>query len=213
MTMKGTSLPHIELPVSTHSKGRKGHKVTAIVVHHNAGNLSLKQAQNIFQSRKSSAHYDIDVNGAIAQYVDEDDRSWCTSGEDPDLRTITIELANDKTGGVWHISDKTMQACVYLCTDICKRYGISKLYYDGKRGTLLRHCDYAPTACPGPYFKQQTDNFCRAVNAGLGGAYDNHEDAIYHVQAGAFKSKENAEAYQAELKKQGIDTVIKGDKV
>lgn len=205
--MTGTSLKHTNLPVSTHSNGRKGKNVNAIVVHHNAGNLSLKEIQNLFQKRKSSAHYDIDVNGNIGQYVDEKDRSWCTSGEDPDLRTITIELANDKTGGNWHISDATITSCVNLCADICKRYGIKKLYYDGKKGTLLRHCDYHATACPGPYFISITNDFCDRVNQILDGELKDGE--YYRVQMGAFKNKDNAEKYAENLNSKGIDAIVK----
>lgn len=203
--MIGTTLKHIELPVKTHSNGRGGYKPTAIVVHHMAGNLTLKQTQNVFNSRNSSAHYAIDVNGNIAQYVDEKDRSWCTSGSNPDNWTITIELANDQVGGEWHISDATMTACEDLCVDICKRYGIKTLYYNGKTGTLLRHCDYHATACPGPYFKNHTTQFCEDVNAKLRGG----NATYYRVQLGAFKNKANADAYAEKLKAQGIDAIVK----
>lgn len=173
-----------------------------------AGNLSLERCKTTFQNRKSSATYAIDSAGNIAQYVDEKDRPWTTSGADPDNHAITIELANDQTGGNWHISDATIDAAVNLCADICKRYNISKMYYDGKRGTLLRHCDYSATACPGPYFKSITNSFCEKVNKLI-----THEttgdDTRYVVQAGSFKNKANAENYQKTLEKQGIKTVIK----
>lgn len=206
--MTGTSLKHQVLLVRTHSNGRAGHKVTKIVVHHMAGNLSLAQLQRTFTNRKSSATYGIDARGNIAQYVDEADRPWTTSGSDPDNYCITLELANDATGGDWHISDATMHAAVSLCADICKRYGIPKLYYDGKRGTLLRHCDYSATACPGAYFKAHTAEFCNAVNKLLTDT-ENAPSVRYKVQTGAFKSKENAERYAEQLNKQGIATVIK----
>lgn len=206
--MIGTTLKKIELPVSTHSNGRAGNKVSKIVVHHMAGNLSLQQCQRTFQNRKSSANYAIDSSGNIAQYVDEKDRPWTTSGSDPDNYCITIELANDQIGGQWHISDATIASCEKLCADICKRYGISKLYYNGKSGTLLRHCDYHATACPGPYFKSITDKFCDDVNALISGG----DSQYFRVQLGAFKNKENAEKYAETLKKQGIDAIVKEDK-
>lgn len=218
--MNGTNLQKQILPVATHSNGRAGHKVTKIVVHHMAGNLSLQQCKNVFNSRKSSATYAIDVNGNIGQYVDEKDRPWTTSGADPDNYCITIELANDNLK-TWHISDVTINACVKLCADICKRYGITKLYYDGKKGTLLRHCDYSATACPGNYFKSITNEFCNSVNALInenaqktsGNGANSSETAsdgkLYRVQTGAFKSKENAQKYAEELNKKGIKTVIK----
>lgn len=212
--MNGTKINHQELPVATHSNGRAGYKVQKIVVHHMAGNLSLQQCKNVFNSRKSSATYAIDTNGNIGQYVDENDRPWTTSGADPDNYCITIELANDNTK-TWHISDTTMKVCEELCADICQRYGISKLYYDGKKGTLLRHCDYSATACPGPYFISKTSEFCEAVNAIISSgnkaksSENIPDDKLYRVQTGAFKSKENAQKYAEELKKKGISTIIK----
>lgn len=174
-----------------------------------AGNLSLTQCQNVFKNRKSSATYAIDSKGNIGQYVDEADRPWTTSGADPDNYCITIELANDITGGNWHISDATINKAAELCADICKRYNISKLYYDGKKGTLLRHCDYASTACPGPYFKSRTAEFCNYVNSLIEAKGEN--DKIYRVQLGAFKNKENATNYAEELKKKGINAIVKED--
>lgn len=208
--MKGTTLPKIELAVSTHSKGRGGETPRAIVVHHMAGNLTLAQCQKTFQNRHSSATYAIDTKGNIGQFVDEADRPWTTSGADPDNHAITIELANDQIGGQWHITDATIKAAVGLCADICERYNIKRLYYNGKAGTLLRHCDYAPTACPGPYFKSITTDFCKWVNEKL--AEDRDTEHLYHVQTGAFRNKENAERLAEKMRSEGYQTVIKEDK-
>lgn len=205
--MNGTKIKHIELPVTTHSNGRNGEKVTAIVVHHMAGCLTLQQCEKVFQNRKSSATYAIDIDGNVAQYVDENDRPWTTSGSNPDNHAITIELANTIEGvsnKTWTISDKTMQACIELCADICKRYNIPKLYYSGKTGTLLRHCDYSATACPGSYFISKTPYFVNEVNKILQG-----DNTYYRVQMGAFKNKENAENYAKELNKKGIEAIVK----
>lgn len=207
--MKGTTIQHKQLPVTTHSKGRGGETVRAIVVHHMAGNLSLMDCQRVFQGRNSSATYAIDSKGNIAQYVDEDDRPWTTSGANPDNHAITIELANDITSGNWHISDETIKAAVGLCSDICLRYNIERLYYDGKNGTLLRHCDYAATACPGPYFKSITEQFCEWVNEDLAVKRNASKTTLYHVQTGAFKNKENAEKLAEKMQSEGYETIIK----
>lgn len=214
--MTGTAIQHKTLPVTTHSNGRSGHKVEKVVVHHMAGNLSLEECQKVFQNRNSSATYAIDTKGNIAQYVDENDRPWTTSGADPDNYCITIELANDQIGGNWHISEATIRACVGLVADICERYGISKLFYNGKNGTLLRHCDYHATACPGPYFKSITNDFCTWVNQKME-QDKNHGteqtfDTLYKVQTGAFSSKANAEAMAEKLNKSGFATTIKEEK-
>lgn len=215
--MTGTTLKHSEMPVKTHSNGRRGMKPRAIVVHHQAGNLSAEALRDVFTRRNSSAHYGIDVHGNICQYVDENDRAWTTGGGDPDNYAITMELANDQTGGNWHISDSTINVAAALCADICRRWGIKKLYYDGKRGTLLRHCDFQPTACPGPYFKSRTAEFCSYVNTLINAPADNQQKedkpaALYRVQTGAYKNKANAEAAAAELRRKGYETIIKEDK-
>lgn len=210
--MTTTTLKHETMLVSTHSKGRAGKKVRCIVVHHEAGNLTASQLKSVFQNRKSSATYGIDVNGNITQYVDESDRPWTTGGSDPDNYSITIEMANSSTGGTWPVSDATIRACVKLCADICKRYGIPSLYYDGKKGTLLRHCDFQSTACPGPYFKGITTAFCKLVNDCLTadtGKEATEKKTLYRVQTGAFTEKANADKQVEELKKAGFDSIIK----
>lgn len=206
--MTATTLNHKTNLVDTYSKTRHGQKIRAIVVHHEAGILSDAQIANVFKNRNSSANYSIDKDGVICLHVPEEFRAWTTGGTTPDDYSITIELSNDKTGGNWHISDNTINSAAALCADICKRYGISKLYYDGKKGTLLRHCDYQATACPGNYFKSRTDEFCNYVNE-LMKEPETKKKAKYKVQTGAFSEKENAERYAAELNKKGIATVIK----
>ena len=59
-----------DLILSTHmTKGRQGHKVDKIVVHHNAGNLTARQIYDVWQTREASAHYQVDANGRISQHV------------------------------------------------------------------------------------------------------------------------------------------------
>ena len=212
MAIIGTSLPHQTIMVSTHSNGRSGEKVRAIVIHHQAGNLSGAQIARVFASRHSSATYSIASDGTITQHVSEADRPWTTSGADPDNRSITIEVANNTFAPTWTISDAAMNATIALCADICKRYGITKMYYNGKRGTLLRHCDYHATACPGPYIKAQTGYICGAVNAKLAEANktDTTTDTgmIYRVQCGAFRSKDSAETLSKRLTAAGFTNAV-----
>lgn len=194
--------------MNTYSRTRHGKKIKAIVIHHEAGILTSSAIANVFKTRNSSANYSIDKNGEICLHVPEEFRAWTTGGTTPDDYSITIELSNDKLGGNWHISDATISAAVSLVVDICKRYGIAKLYYDGKNGTLLRHCDFQATACPGEYFKSITETFCARVNEQLKTTPPAY-NTTYHVQTGAFSKKENAEKQVEKLKKQGISAIIK----
>lgn len=212
MAIIGTKLPHNTVIVPTHSTGRAGQKVRAIVIHHQASNLTGKQIAQVFRSRRSSATYSIATDGTITQHVSESDRPWTTSGANPDNHAVTIEVANNSFAPSWTISNAAMTSLISLCADICKRYGIKSLYYSGKNGTLLRHCDYSATACPGPYIKAQTGYICGAVNAKLAEANktDTTTDTgtLYRVQCGAFRSKDSAETLSKKLAAAGFTSAV-----
>lgn len=145
-------------------------KNTAIAIHHMAGNLSVERCGEVFQTREASANYGIDGDGRVGLYVHEKDRSWATSSRDFDSHAITIELANDGGDPDWHVSDVTINKCIELCVDICKRNGIAKLNYTGdKSGNLHMHRWYASTACPGDYLASKFDYIADEVNKKLAG--------------------------------------------
>lgn len=45
--------------------------------------------------RQASSNYGIGYDGRIGMYVEEKDRSWCSSNAANDNRAITIEVASD----------------------------------------------------------------------------------------------------------------------
>ena len=47
-------------------------------------------------STQASSNYGIDRNGRVGLYVEEKNRSWCTSSNANDQRAVTIECASDK---------------------------------------------------------------------------------------------------------------------
>ena len=193
-----------------HWNDRKGSGIKRIVIHHCASVLTVEQLGRIFQGKQASSTYGIGNDGRVGQYVPEEYRPWTTSGWEPDRNCITIEVSNSAVGGNWPCSDAAMTKLVELCADICKRNGIAKLYYDGKNGTLLRHCDYHATACPGPYIKSKTQWICDQVNARLSGSYAQKPAAsgtLYRVQIGAFSSKANADKLLAQVKAKGFEAI------
>ena len=146
------------------------HKIDTITIHHMAGNLSVETCGNVFAptSRQASSNYGIDSNGRVGMYVEEKNRSWCTSSKSNDHRAITIEVANDKIGSDWHVSDKALSKLIELCVDICKRNGIKKLNYTGNtKGNLTMHEWFANTNCPGPYLKGKFPYIAEEVNKQL----------------------------------------------
>ena len=61
------------------------------------GQCSAERIGEIFKptSRQASSNYGIGYDGRIGLYVDEADRSWCSSSAANDNRAITIEVASD----------------------------------------------------------------------------------------------------------------------
>lgn len=148
----------------------RNNKIKKITIHHMAGNLSVESCGALFAkpSRRASSNYGIGTDGRIALYVEEANRSWCSSSSENDNQAITIEVANDVIGGNWHISDKAYKALIELCVDICKRNDIKELVWNGtKSGTLTCHYMFAATACPGAYLKSKMPEIAKEVNTRL----------------------------------------------
>lgn len=59
-------------------------------------------------------------------YVEEKNRSWCSSSSANDQRAITIECASDTTEP-YAFRDIVYQTLIKLCVDICQRNGKNKL--------------------------------------------------------------------------------------
>ena len=129
-----------------------------ICIHHMAGNLSLKGCYSVWTQNEASAHYAIDSNGKIGQYVPEAKKAWaCGNGNS---QTINIELADDvigkNDGTGWHTTDAAIEACAKLVADIAKRYGWSSVSFDPNKGKntthgIVVHKWYMSTSCPCNY--------------------------------------------------------------
>ena len=157
--------------ISPNRSSRNGERITDIIPHHQAGNLSLQTLGNVFANpgRQASSTYGIDVYGGVGLYVDESERPWTTSNAVADRRAVTIEVANSSTSGDWPVSDASWNTLVELCVDICRRNGIPKLVWTGgKDGNLKTHDMYAATNCPGPYLKSRMPQLADEVNKRLG---------------------------------------------
>ena len=139
--------------LSPHYDSRDGVKITDITIHHMAGNLTVYQCGEVFQTREASANYGVDGEGRVGMYVEEKNASWANANKASNQRSITIELANDVVGGDWHVSDTAIEKCIELCVDICRRNGIDLVYTGDTSGTLTRHNMFYATACPGPYLQ------------------------------------------------------------
>ena len=106
--------------LSPNHSGRRNHVIDTISIHCMAGNGSVETCGALFAdpARKASSNYGIGSDGRIALYVEEANRSWCTSNAANDHRAITIEVANNGGAPDWPVSDKAYAALLDLLTDL-----------------------------------------------------------------------------------------------
>lgn len=163
--------------ITDHNYGPRTHAIDTITIHHMAGNLSVQTCGSLFHKKNGSSNYGI--NGTdIALYVPESNGAWTSSNKANDMRAVTIECANDSLAPYWTISAATMTSLINLVADICRRNGIAQLVWSENKSdrvghkngcNMTLHCDFASTACPGPFLKQCMGNIALAVNAILAG--------------------------------------------
>jgi len=142
--------------VKNFTKGRKGHKVDAIVTHIMEGSMvgTLSWFNN--PNAKASSHYGISRKGEIVKYVEEEDTAWhagrvnrpthplviARGGVSPNLYTVGIE----HEGFAKEVpTDAMITASVWLINDILKRHNLQP-----SRNTIINHREIAADkTCPG----------------------------------------------------------------
>jgi N-acetyl-anhydromuramyl-L-alanine amidase AmpD len=165
--------------LSPNHSGRRNHVIDTISIHCMAGNASVETCGALFAdpSRKASSNYGIGSDGRIALYVDEANRSWCTSSASNDYRAITIEVANNGGAPDWPVSGKAYSALLDLLTDICRRNNIKELLWKGNKSLIGQvdkqnmtvHRWFAAKACPGDYLYNRHGEIAAEVNRRLEG--------------------------------------------
>lgn len=166
--------------LSPNHSGKRNHVIDTVTIHCMAGNASVETCGAIFANpnRKASSNYGIDSNGRIALYVDEANRSWCTSNAANDHRAITIEVANNGGAPDWPVSAKAYESLIQLLVDICQRnHGIGRLRWLGDKSLIGQvakqnmtvHRWFAAKACPGNYLYNLHGQIASEVNQRLGG--------------------------------------------
>lgn len=164
--------------ISPNKTVNRNHKIDTITIHCVVGQASVETLGAIFAptSRQASSNYGIGYDGKIGMYVEEKDRSWCTSSPENDHRAVTIEVASD-TKEPYAVNDKAYASLLNLVTDICKRNDIKKLVWSTKKTDRVNHkngCnmtvhrDYANKSCPGTYLYNKHGEIAAEVNKRLG---------------------------------------------
>lgn len=201
--------------ISPNRSVNRNHKIDTISIHCVVGQCSVETLGSIFAStsKEASSNYGIGYDGRIGLYVEEKDRSWCTSSSSNDNRAITIEVASD-TYHPYRVKDVAYKSLIKLLVDICKRNGIKKLVWSTNKSERMNHrngCnmtvhrDYANKSCPGDYLYNLHGQIAKEVNAQLGSGTSSTattaKKTLYRVrktwndaqsQKGAFNDLSNA---------------------
>lgn len=131
--------------IKTHyTKGQPGRKIRKIVLHHNAGNLTVEGCYNVWQTREASAHYQVQSDGVIGQLVYDWDIAWHAGNWNANLDSIGIEHA-DESSSPWRISEKCLDNGAHLVAALCKLYGLGRPQW---RVNVFPHSAFCPTSCP-----------------------------------------------------------------
>lgn len=190
---------------SPNHSGTRNHKIDTISIHCMAGNLTVESCGALFadSSREASSNYGIGSDGRIALYVDEANRSWCTSSGSNDNRAVTIEVANIEAKEPYRISDAAYNSLIKLCADICKRNGIEKLLWQANpdligqvsKQNMTVHRWFAAKSCPGTWLYQNHGKIAADTNKLLSEMDDDNmtQEQFYEM----FKSAMNQ--YRKEL--------------
>lgn len=203
--------------LSPNHSGQRTHSIDRITPHCVVGQCSVETLGSIFYptSRQASCQYGIGSDGRIGMYVEEKNRSWCSSSNANDQRAITIECASDTTEP-YAMNSKVYDALIKLCVDICKRNGKKKLIWLGDKDKTLNynpksdemvitvHRWFANKSCPGNWLYARLGDLATKVTAQLAGTTTTPETptaTLYRVrktwsdsktQKGAFKVLSNA---------------------
>lgn len=201
--------------LSPNHSGQRTHAIDRITPHCVVGQCSVETLGRIFlpTSRQASCNYGIGVDGRVGMYVEEKNRSWCSSSNANDQRAVTIECASDTTAP-YAFKDVVYQKLITLCIDICKRNGKKKLLWLGDKDKTLNyspaademvltvHRWFANKSCPGDWMYARMGDLASKVTAALGGTTTTPKQ-LYRVrktwsdsksQKGAYKILANAKA-------------------
>lgn len=169
--------------LSPNHSGQRTHSIDRITPHCVVGQCTAEGLGDWFakSSTQASSNYGIDKDGRVGMYVEEKNRSWCSSSNANDQRAITIECASD-TSEPYAFRDAVYQTLIKLCIDICKRNGKNKLIWFGDKDKTLNystksnemiltvHRWFANKSCPGNWMYARMGDLAEKVTKALQGS-------------------------------------------
>ena len=169
--------------LSPNHSGQRTMAIDRITPHCVVGQCTAEGLGDWFykSSTQASSNYGIDKDGRVGMYVEEKNRSWCSSSGANDQRAITIECASDTTEP-YAFRDIVYQRLIELCVDICKRNGKNKLIWFGDKDKTLNyspqsgemiltvHRWFANKSCPGNWMYARMGDLAEKVTKALQGS-------------------------------------------
>ena len=170
--------------LSPNHSGQRTHVIDRITPHCAVLQFSAEEIGDLYvnPSRQVSSNYGIDRDGRVGLYVEEKNRSWCSSSNANDQRAVTIECASDSTEP-YAFRAVVYQTLIELCIDICRRNGKKKLLWLGDKDktlcyspaademVLTVHRWFADKSCPGSWMYARMGDLASKVTAALGGSF------------------------------------------
>ena len=186
--------------LSPNHSGQRTHVIDRITPHCVVGQASVETLGNIFAktAKQASSNYGIGADGRVGMYVEEKNRSWCSSSNANDQRAVTIECASDASEP-YAFRNVVYNKLVELCVDICRRNGKTKLLWLGAKTKSLNyspasnemvltvHRWFARKSCPGSWMYARMGELANQVTARLGGSAETEpktEQTTYTVKTG-----------------------------
>ncbi|MER6288981.1 peptidoglycan-binding protein [Streptomyces sviceus] len=142
----------------------KSYKKTSVTLHHNGGRLSHQGVLNVWKTRPASAHFDVDAEGAVAQYVKVNEYAWAVGNMAGNQRTISIEMANATLAPAWTVAEATWKNSARLAGWLFAKV----IGERPSKNNLFYHHHWSSTACAGPHM----DKVYGKVLAAAQEAYD-----------------------------------------
>lgn len=178
------------MKLSPNHSGQRTMAIDRITPHCVVGQCTAEGLGDWFakNSTQASSNYGIGKDGRVGLYVEEKNRSWCSSSNANDQRAVTIECASD-SAEPYAFRDAVYQKLIELCTDICRRNGKNKLIWFGDKDKALNyspksgemiltvHRWFANKSCPGDWMYARMGDLAEKVTAALDGTSDINPDS------------------------------------
>ncbi len=181
MAYTNSALVSLVRPSRNHS-GERTHGIDRITPHCASGQFTAEEIVEVMErpGRDASSNYGIGRDGRVALYVEEKNRSWCSSSRENDQRAVTIECASDAEEP-FAFREPVYERLIELCADVCRRNGKKKLLWLGDKDRTLAyepaedemvltvHRWFWDKPCPGEWLMARMGDLAARVTRALAG--------------------------------------------